>query len=195
MSEEHKTDVDENNAGDNQDDQNTGDSDNQNNDDNQSSDQKPADNSNQDNNSDNQSNQDNQDDSKEHNRKGYEKRKGAETGVSREEFDDLKEDVTTVKGENEKLKFQKANPWCTDELYNSLEAQSKGSSKSKEDIIKDDPVWKNYLDTTDAKNQVDEATAPPSTRTTSGNNKSDYKDMSSEDFQAKREEVLQRQGE
>lgn len=135
-------------------------------------------------------------DPKEHNRKGYEQRKQAETkdGVSREEFEKLNETVSNMAGENEQLKFQKANPWCTDELYKSLDAQSKGSGVAKDEIIKNDPIWKNYIDSSEAKSRVDGATASPSTKTSPGNKFPDYTNMSSEDFLKQKESVLQRRG-
>jgi len=189
MSDEHKT--DDNNASDNQGDENQ--TDNQNNDDNNSSENKPADNS--DNQSDNNS-QDGKNDEKEHNRKGYEKRKQAENqdGVSREEFEKVQESVNNITEENTDLKFRNAHPEVDDNTFQTIKSLSKGSGKDYEDILKDDPVIKGHLETAEAKNRVDGATAAPATKTSTNTNKTDWANMSSEDFQNKKEEVMQRRG-
>jgi len=129
---------------------------------------------------------------KEQNRKGYEKRqsKKVETGVSREEFETLRGDIDTVKGENDKLKFQRTHPEITDDLYKSLDAQSKGLGVEKEELLKSDPVWKNYLETNTAKSRVDGGTPSPSGRVKAGGNNSNAWEQSSDEFNQKLNQVL-----
>lgn len=131
---------------------------------------------------------------KERNRKGYEMRKGkAETGVSREEFEKLNESVSNITEENKDLKFRNAHPEVDDDTFKTIKSLSKGTGEDYEKTL-DDPIIKSHLETSNAKNRVDGATAPPSTRNKPGGSLPDYRDMSSEDFQKKQEEVLSRRG-
>ena len=131
---------------------------------------------------------------KERNRKGYEMRKGkAETGVSREEFDKLNDSVVNMTEENKDLKFRNAHPEVDDDTFKTIKSLSKGTGKELEETL-DDPIIKSHLETSNARDRVDGATAPPSTRNKPGGSLPDYQNMSSEDFQKTQEEVLNRRG-
>jgi hypothetical protein len=134
-----------------------------------------------------------QDDPKEHNRQGYEIRKKKEVEqVKQEEFEEYKQKVEAMEAENEKLKFQQAHPEITDDLYQTLEAQAKGSDQTKEDILNNNPLWKGYLETAQATQRVEGAEPSPSARTgTATSNKSAW-DMDEDEFKQKMNEVKSR---
>lgn len=132
-------------------------------------------------------------DSKERNRQGFQKRQEqkAGKGVSREEFENLRNDITSMKEENTDLKFRNAHPEISDEDFNFIKAQSKGSGKTYDEVMQN-PIVKNYLETNDARSRNDRATPPPSSRPGGSSTQSDWHNMPSDEFAKKKEEILRR---
>lgn len=133
---------------------------------------------------------------KEEARKAYELRqqKKAEKGVTREEFEEMKNTVTSITDKNKDLEFRNNHPGITDEEFNSIKAQSKATGKEYEDVLKNDPIVSGYFKDKDTKTRVDAATPPPSTKTGQGSSNPDIQNMSSQEFADYKNKVLMKRG-
>lgn len=135
-------------------------------------------------------------DDKEKNRKGFEirqqqkaKKESVITSLSKE-IKELKETVSSLTENSKDSEFRKTHSEISDELFNIIKLASKGSGKSYDECL-NDPIIKASLETSQSKSRIDKSTPPPSTKTSPGG-KTDFSNMSSDEFREYQEEVLRR---
>lgn len=119
-----------------------------------------------------------------------------EKNDNKDDLSSVKDELTQTKQEITEFKFRQSHSHLADDEFNFVKTYAKGAGKSLEEAYKDETfqqVFQAFKRDRAARDRVERGTPSPSSRTKSGS-LPDWQNMSPDEFQQKKREVLRRRG-